>query len=279
MIYSKNRKDIKEKIYQHRAAFANVINENLKNTVDGFIVSVKFEKGLYSTDFETQIKSLMEWKTSRVPKAEVLAKHISPLDFAIAVKKGNLDFLKTIVDENSSRVFPDSEISRILQKVREHNSYEDFETINYQDRPSIKVTKQITGESGNSEFLTRSLSQLSLGQQQSILLAILLQSKSNVPLVIDQPEDNLDSEFIYKTIVANLRKIKEKRQVIIVTHNANIAVLGDAELILPLKSTNIRSGVKEAGSIDRKETRELCCEILEGGRQAFIRRQEIYGIK
>lgn len=134
-------------------------------------------------------------------------------------------------------------------------------------------------EDGNQKIVSKSLSQLSLGQQQSILLAILLQSKSKVPLLIDQPEDNLDSEFIYKTIVANLRKIKEKRQVIIVTHNPNIAVLGDAELIIPLKSTSIKSIITERGSIDRQETRNLCCDILEGGRQAFIKRKDIYGIK
>ena len=104
-------------------------------------------------------------------------------------------------------------------------------------------------------------------------------SDSNKPLIIDQPEDNLDSEFIYKTIVKNLRKIKEQRQVIIVTHNANIAVLGDAELIIPLKSTSIKSHVLSAGSIDRQETREICCEILEGGKRAFTQRQDIYGIK
>ena len=103
-------------------------------------------------------------------------------------------------------------------------------------------------------------------------------SDSNKPLIIDQPEDNLDSEFIYKTIVKNLRKIKEQRQVIIVTHNANIAVLGDAELIIPLKSTSIKTHVLNSGSIDRKETREICCEILEGGKRAFVQRKDIYGI-
>lgn len=81
-----------------------------------------------------------------------------------------------------------------------------------------------------------------------------------------------------KLIVKNLRKIKEIRQVIIVTHNPNIAVLGDAELIVPLKSTNIKSFVQGLGSIDRTETRKKCCEILEGGKTAFEQRKMIYGI-
>lgn len=126
--------------------------------------------------------------------------------------------------------------------------------------------------------VSRSIAQLSLGQQQSIVLAILLHSNSKKPLLIDQPEDNLDSEFIAKHIVQNLKKIKEKRQVIIVTHNANIAVLGDAELIIPLKSTSIKSQIVGMGSIDRAETRAICCEVLEGGAQAFKKRKEIYGL-
>ena len=94
----------------------------------------------------------------------------------------------------------------------------------------------------------------------------------------DRPEDNLDSEFIYKTIVKNLKKIKEQRQVIIVTHNANIAVLGDAELIIPLKSTSDKSMVMKHGAIDNDDTKILTCEILEGGEDAFVTRKNIYGI-
>ena len=102
-------------------------------------------------------------------------------------------------------------------------------------------------------------------------------SDSERPLLIDQPEDNLDSEFIFKTIVGNLRKIKERRQVIIVTHNPNIAVLGDAELIIPLKSTSAHSQIISSGSIDNSDTIKLCCNILEGGDSAFKQRKNIYG--
>lgn len=274
----KQRAAVKERIYLLRAAFGKEIDENLKQTVDGLLVSVKYEQGVYSPLFEEQIKTTMGWRTSLVPKARYLARFISPLAFADLVKRGKLAVLKKVVDADAGRVFSDEEITNIQKRIFENNGYEEFETVSYDDRPSIKVTKQVVDEDGSSKMITKSLSQLSLGQQQSILLAILLQSKSRVPLLIDQPEDNLDSEFIYKTIVANLRSIKEGRQVIIVTHNANIAILGDAELIIPLKSTNIKSVVTEPGSIDRTETNSLCCEILEGGRAAFLRRKDIYGI-
>ena len=159
-------------------------------------------------------------------------------------------------------MYSDEEINTLLVKAKDNFNYEEFDSLAFDDKPSIIVTKTVTASEGASKTVNRPLNHLSLGQQQSILLAILLQSKSKVPLLIDQPEDNLDSEFIYKSIVANLRKIKEYRQVIIVTHNPNIAVLGDAELIIPLKSTSIKSMVMERGSIDNEGTRKLCCERL-----------------
>jgi len=274
----KKRRDLKNKIYYERGAFASVINDNLKNAVDGLFVKVKYGQGVFSPQFEEAIKTAMDWRTSQVPKAKILANSISPIDFAEGVKAGNLDLLKAVTDDDGNRIFSDAEIVRIISRISENLNYEDFESIKFDDKPSIIVTKVVTGDDGHPKHISRTLSKLSLGQQQSILLAILLQSKSKAPLIIDQPEDNLDSEFIYKTIVANLRKIKERRQVIIVTHNPNIAVLGDAELIIPLKSSNIKSHIVERGSIDRPETRIECCSILEGGKQAFIKRKEIYGI-
>jgi len=272
------RAAIKQKIYYNRYAFAETINRNLKNTIDGLLIDVKYEEGKYSDSFEKQLKSTMEWRTSQVPKAFLLAKKLSPLEFVDACRKNNVALLKTFLDENGTRLLSDIEITTMITKVMKDHSYEDYEALEYEDRPSIIVTKIYKDESGATQRNSKSISQLSLGQQQSVLLGILMLSKSKKPLIIDQPEDNLDSEFIFKTIVMNLRKIKEARQVIIVTHNANIAVLGDAELIVPLKSTSVKSHIINSGSIDRQDTREVCCEILEGGKSAFKQRQTIYGI-
>ena len=63
---------------------------------------------------------------------------------------------------------------------------------------------------------------------------------------------------------------------IIVTHNANITVLGDAELIVPLRGASDVAVIRDRGSIDTKETKEIVCSILEGSKKAFMRRKEVY---
>jgi hypothetical protein len=118
--------------------------------------------------------------------------------------------------------------------------------------------------------------QLSDGQRHTILLTIAMLAESNVPLLIDQPEDDLDNAFIFSSIVTTLRAIKERRQVILVTHNANIAVLGDSELILPMCRENDYGKIKDRGSIDTDATKRSVLDILEGGPAAFLRRKEMY---
>ena len=115
------------------------------------------------------------------------------------------------------------------------------------------------------------IEQGSPGQKNAALLAFIL-SYGDEPLLLDQPEDDLDNELIYNLIVKQLRKTKSKRQVIVVTHNANIVVNGDAELVLPLKVECSETHVRQAGSIQIKEVREAICDILEGGQQAFEQR-------
>lgn len=276
--YIERRDEVKKQVFKARYSFSLRINENLKNTVDGLFVLAKYIEGCYSPRFEESLKEMMGWRTSQVKKAEIVASSMSPIQFSSEVKRGKRTRFQSLMNEDGSNVFTDEDIDLIIERAREKFTYEDFETITYEDRPHILVTK-VVEVNGQTKHISKSISQLSLGQQQSILLAILIQSKNSVPLLIDQPEDHLDSEFIYKTIVSNLKKIKESRQVIIVTHNANIAVLGDAELIIPLKSTSDKTSIINRGSIDRESIQKDCCVILEGGERAFSHRQNIYSMK
>lgn len=116
---------------------------------------------------------------------------------------------------------------------------------------------------------------LSTGQKSTAILSLILVERG-APLVIDQPEDDLDNEFIFREIVKTLRREKERRQFIVATHNANIPVSGDAELIVLLKADHENGWAELSGSIDDPEIREPVEIILEGGKDAFLLRQSKY---
>ena len=114
------------------------------------------------------------------------------------------------------------------------------------------------------------------GQKTAALLAFIF-SYGEEPLLLDQPEDDLDNCLIYDLIVTQLKKIKSKRQVIIVTHNANIVVNGDAENIIAL---DIRGGVTQViaqGGLQEKPIRDEVCRVMEGGKEAFRLRYQRLG--
>ena len=96
------------------------------------------------------------------------------------------------------------------------------------------------------------------------------------PIVIDQPEDELDSSFIYRTLVRDLRAAKSKRQLIVATHNANLPVNADAEQIYALEARAGRGVARAQGGLDRKHVAEAVLDIMEGSEQAFKQRSEKY---
>jgi predicted ATPase len=128
----------------------------------------------------------------------------------------------------------------------------------------------------------KEMNALSTGQKATTILLLLL-LESDAPLIIDQPEDDLDNFFIAEGIVPKMREEKRKRQFIFSTHNANIPVLGDAELIIGLKAVGeAEEGhgeipVEWMGSIDDENVRLNVEEILEGGKEAFEIRRAKYG--
>ncbi len=128
----------------------------------------------------------------------------------------------------------------------------------------------------------QALEDLSTGQKATAVLLLLL-LESDAPLLVDQPEDDLDNRFITEGVVPRMREEKQRRQFLFSTHNANVPVLGDAELIVGLSATGeaehgrARIAPEHMGSIDAKPVRELVEEILEGGKDAFERRRRKYG--
>ncbi|HIP66508.1 MAG TPA: chromosome segregation protein SMC, partial [Candidatus Nanopusillus sp.] len=128
----------------------------------------------------------------------------------------------------------------------------------------------------NLEHTELPLEKLSDGQKATALLLLILSLKNHL-LIIDQPEDDLDNRFIFDDIVPILRSQKKERQIIVATHNPNIPVLGDAELILALEAREEKAFIAQEGSIDKRVIRNIVKKIMEGGDEAFRRRAEKYG--
>lgn len=119
----------------------------------------------------------------------------------------------------------------------------------------------------------------SAGQQATALLTVLL-NQPGYPLIIDQPEDDIDNRAIGE-IISNIWEAKKKRQIIFTSHNANIVVNGDAELVACcdyLESDNQTHGrIKAEGAIDSKQIKDEITLVMEGGARAFKLRKEKYG--
>ena len=143
----------------------------------------------------------------------------------------------------------------------------ELQTFELEDQPHIEL---VVGDKPRSIF------ELSIGQKCTAILTLLL-VESDTPLIVDQPEDSLDNKFIYEEVVKLLRQEKEKRQFIIATHNSNIPVLGDAELIMSLEAEEERGWIEQRDAIDNMDVQEAVKKVLEGGKEAFERRREKYG--
>jgi len=162
-----------------------------------------------------------------------------------------------------------------LERALDEETLLDLELAELPDRVVLALDVAV-GEAGRDY---RDLSRLSPGQKSTAILLLVMQ-ESEDPLLVDQPEDDLDNRFIYDDVVKRLKAAKPERQFLIATHNANIPVLGDAEQIVTLdaeeRSGAVTSFVRAHGSIDSDEVREAAEEILEGGHEAFALRQAKY---
>ncbi|TPN43346.1 AAA family ATPase [Mesorhizobium sp. B1-1-7] len=273
----KRRWEARSKVAMLRVGFASRASRALDGGLSDLFVTLKYDESSLSPDAERMLNEVMGWRTLQQKKAGALVSQLTVPRLLECVRRSNPDPIVALRDGGQSAIFQRNEALTLLERLTDPEILRNFETVAVHDRPKLSVTKRIAQPGGAPKHVPRDFKKLSLGQQQSVLLALMLTSESTAPLIVDQPEDNLDSEFIYKALVPVIRAAKERRQVIVVTHNANIAVLGDSELIVALKATNEKASIITRGSIDHSETREAACAILEGSREAFERRSVIYG--
>ena len=116
---------------------------------------------------------------------------------------------------------------------------------------------------------------LSIGQRCTVALSVILENPNRI-LVIDQPEDHLDNEFIARTLIKSIEQRALKAQTILSSHNANIPVLGNASNVVNLDSNGRKGFIKCIGSISAPEIKTVIESIMEGGKEAFQKRSEFY---
>jgi len=257
-------KEVREEMTARRKAQLKGINANLAETIKDYTIFVKYDDAGITAEFESFIQEKMHGTYLQDSLIENLCSHITPSELADLVLRRS--FVEISTKANISIEWA----QKIVDKLCYWYILFELQALAKQPKPVITV---LTKSTPPKEI---PVLQLSDGQRHTILLTIAMLAESNVPLVIDQPEDDLDNAFIFSSIVNTLRAIKEKHQVILVTHNANIAVLGDSELILPMCRENDCGKIKHRGSIDTDVTKQCVLDILEGGLAAFLRRKEMY---
>ena len=197
--------------------------------------------------------------------AWVLEQEFSPANLAATIRDGETELERKFSIPNS--------VVRALIHLPEQKLLE-IEELLLPDTMTIELN--VTH--GERDAIFRPIDDLSTGQQCTAVLHLLLLDNQD-PLILDQPEDNLDNAFIAERIVAELRRAKLSRQFLFATHNANIPVFGDAEWIGVLSVQDNKGMIlpDQQGAIDVPKVQELAADILEGGKSAFNQRREKYG--
>ena len=221
--------------------FLSFIDRNRKGTFQGVIESQKLIKEIVQKYDFKNIEELINFLNEIIEKLES----------------------EEISGEKKKRAIE----SQLIQSKTKNDIYNFLYSLEY-----LKIDYRLKWGDKLIEYL-------SPGERGIVLLLFyLLIDKSDVPLIIDQPEDNLDNESIYNLLVKYIKQAKNKRQIFIVTHNPNLAVVCDAEQIIycDLDKQNKYKISYETGSIENPKIKEKIINVLEGTKPAFSNRQNKY---
>lgn len=247
--------DVRDGRFAERRQVAQRINEALSPTIR-VTISQYGNTDQYRATLESRLRGS---GVKQAIVAQRIASSLTPPELAQVIRDRNAN---TLIDRAELSA---EQAGKVVLGLFDQEFLFGLEAVELGDQPLIELKD---GES------YKDTSSLSTGQKCTAILPILLLDSDN-PLIIDQPEDNLDNRFIFENVVKSLRRVKQQRQLILVTHNPNIPVLGDAEQVVVLDSDGFKSRLIKEGNVD-------CCKeeivtLLEGGAEAFQKRGERYG--
>jgi hypothetical protein len=246
--------ELRSRIFERRLAEVEDINAKHSNDI-----VLALTQGTQTGRYREKIEELLDGSRMRDrPRlCSQLAAAFPPVDLVSAVESDDAARLASALDRD---------IGQMMRLVSHLGASDDLYALEGElPEDELDITMFVDG-------VARSVAEMSKGQKATAILPLLLRA-ADYPLVLDQPEDDLDNRFIYRTLLERIRELKSERQLIFVTHNANIPVVGDAERVFVMEMGD-RARVKW-GSVD--DMRESIVELLEGGESAFKLRSRIYG--
>ena len=246
--------DLRDKRFQLRRSVAERVTEAVSSPVRVRIAQDENRDRYVSRLAEALRHAALQHKQI----AKKIAGLVAPSELVDFVRREDTEGLQKQAALN------DSQAEKVIRALADLETLLGIETVDLVDLPRIELH--------DGDDWKDSLS-LSTGQKCTTILPILLLESEN-PLLVDQPEDNLDNRFIYDTVVESLRRVKTSRQLVLITHNPNIPVLGDAAGVFVLTSDGARAGLLNHGDVDT--CRNEIINLLEGGEEAFAQRRERY---
>jgi len=282
-----------ENIYQERRELVKKIFDDKQKIVSVY----KKARDRLNSIIEKNSETLKEYKividASLIKKNDFNSKFLDFINKNLAgtfySNAGGEKYLKQITDEINFDSKED--IIKFLDTLIDSIRFDKRENENNVPRETSKQIKDIEGFYEylfTLQFLDsnyqlkqgdKELQQLSPGERGALLLVFyLLLDNDTIPLIIDQPEDNLDNHSVATVLVPFIRAAKKKRQIIMVTHNPNLAVVADAEQVIYVKLEKEKNNTFAtiSGSIENKEVNQRIVEVLEGAMPAFNMRRDKY---
>jgi DNA repair ATPase RecN len=249
-------RNIADRIFSLRYEQVEIINE-----LHGEVIVLSIEQGIISDEYADQLEQLLQGSRLRAQDdvAKELAERVKPHDLIDIVEASDVPRLTKLLNRDVGQM------TRLVAFLADRQELYELEGIHFEDRLEITLYHQ---------NVSKPVHQLSKGQMATALLPLILRP-APYPLIFDQPEDDLDNSFIYETFVQQIHKLKRNRQLIFVTHNANIPVLGEADRVVVMDMKDPKSAREPlVGSVD--DVKQAILSLLEGGAEAFNRRRKKY---
>jgi energy-coupling factor transporter ATP-binding protein EcfA2 len=246
---------IYEKRFESRQKICSELNERLKPTI-----KVEIERSGSHASYVAEISSALRGSGLHYNQiAPLIASSVSPRELAEMVE--TIDWASFAANTGLS----DARSQTICNEIYSAG-VEDIISVETEDLVTMSLLD-------GSDY--KPTDRLSVGQRCTVILSIILEF-TEIPIIIDQPEDHLDNAFVAKTLIGAIQARKMSEQLIFSTHNANIPVLAEADTVLHLDSDGNRGFKREIGRIDDEAIVESVTRVMEGGREAFRQRADFY---